>query len=233
VLDLRIEIGVTAVKRSTALETIALVTTKGGAGKSTTAIHLAVAACEAGYRVLLVDLDPQQTAKQWADRRNKPAPEVTATSVAGLHNLLQRAANAGYQMAIIDTPGNDIGALAASVVAADLSLLVARPTQPDIEVAAQVRDAIEAAGRSFAILVVQAPPVLSRRLQAWLQTCCALGLVATVSMGARFDFQDALAYGAGVTEWNPRGAAAHEVWGVLGWIQRKLNGGDHDATQAA
>lgn len=215
------------------METITFATTKGGAGKSTAAIHIAVAACEAGYRVLLVDLDPQQTAKQWADRRDKPAPVVTATSVTGLPDLLRRAANAGYQLAIIDTPGHDIGALAASVVAADLTMLVARPTQPDIEVAAQVRDAIEAAGRTFAILVVQAPPVLSRRLEAWQQTCCTLGLVATVTLGARFDFQDALAYGAGVTEWNPRGAAAHEVWGVLGWIQRKLNGGDHGTTQAA
>jgi chromosome partitioning protein len=215
------------------METLAFVTTKGGAGKSTAAINIAVAACEAGYRVLLVDLDPQQTSKQWADRRNKPAPVVTTTTVAGLNDLLQRAANAGYQLAIIDSPAHDIGALAASVVLADLALVVARPTHPDFEVAAQVRDAVAAAGRLYAILVVQAPPVFSRRLQAWLQSCRTLGLVVTVCLGSRFDFQDALACGAGVTEWDPRGAAAHEVWGVLGWIQRKLNGGDHDATQAA
>jgi chromosome partitioning protein len=158
---------------------------------------------------------------------------VTTTSVAGLNDLLQRAANAGYQLAIVDSPGHDIGALAASVVTADLALVVARPTQVDIEVAVQVRDAIEACGRPYAILIVQTPPALSSRLRAWLDTYNTLGLVVPVCLGSRVGFQDALAYGAGVTEWDPRSAAAHEVWGVLGWIQHRLNGDEHAATQAA
>ena len=54
---------------------------KGGVGKSTTAVCLAVAALEAGSRVLLVDADPQGTVRTWGEvaaERKRPAPTVIA-----------------------------------------------------------------------------------------------------------------------------------------------------------
>src|SRR5689334_1450018 len=41
---------------------------KGGTGKSTLAIHLAVAATQAGRRVTLMDTDPQATVMTWGQR---------------------------------------------------------------------------------------------------------------------------------------------------------------------
>ena len=51
------------------MHTIAVISQKGGVGKTTLAIHLAVAAERAGKTTVLVDLDPQASAATWKDLR--------------------------------------------------------------------------------------------------------------------------------------------------------------------
>ena len=61
------------------MQTLALICQKGGAGKTTLAIHLAVEAAAQGMRTLLLDLDPQASAARWADRRKLGATDVDVT----------------------------------------------------------------------------------------------------------------------------------------------------------
>jgi chromosome partitioning protein len=51
------------------MKTIALVTEKGGAGKSTIAVNLAVAAQRQGKAVAVIDIDPQGSALLWSKYR--------------------------------------------------------------------------------------------------------------------------------------------------------------------
>ena len=51
------------------MQTIVLTTQKGGAGKSTLAISLALAAIRAGHNVRLIETDPQGTVSNWKRRR--------------------------------------------------------------------------------------------------------------------------------------------------------------------
>ncbi len=86
------------------MKTISIVSQKGGVGKTTLAVHLAVAAANAGYTVALIDLDPQATAAQWADWRGSDNPAVVAAPHARLGPTLAEAQKAGVDLVVIDSP---------------------------------------------------------------------------------------------------------------------------------
>ena len=59
---------------------IAVVAEKGGVGKTTIALDLAVTALQKGRTVAVIDVDPQATASKWTDRRASEHPWVVPTS---------------------------------------------------------------------------------------------------------------------------------------------------------
>ena len=92
---------------------------KGGTGKSTTAVHVAVALAYRGARVAALDLDPRQRTMhryfenraETARRRNIDLPSANAEVFRGdgLADLEQRVSTlaAGHDFLVIDTPGRD------------------------------------------------------------------------------------------------------------------------------
>lgn len=52
------------------MHTIAFLSQKGGSGKTTLAVHTAVAAEESGEKVFLIDTDPQGSSQAWSQARN-------------------------------------------------------------------------------------------------------------------------------------------------------------------
>ncbi|UNW14387.1 ParA family protein (plasmid) [Xanthomonas phaseoli pv. phaseoli] len=86
------------------MKTVAIAVQKGGAGKTTIAVHLAVAAQQAGLRVALADTDPQGSAKAWAETRSDSTLEVVAITSANVGAAVAAAAEEGYDLLIVDTP---------------------------------------------------------------------------------------------------------------------------------
>ncbi|HVI77695.1 MAG TPA: ParA family protein, partial [Candidatus Acidoferrum sp.] len=96
------------------MKVLAIVSEKGGVGKTTIAVHLAVAAKLAGVDTAIVDLDPQASAADWSDARGE-APEAVTIPPSRLEKLLQDPAKNGADLVIIDTPreANNAGYIAA------------------------------------------------------------------------------------------------------------------------
>jgi chromosome partitioning protein len=85
---------------------IAVCNQKGGTGKSTIAVHLAVCFATAGQRTLLIDADPQQSALSWkADRpTDLPQIQVVGLPAPNLHKEIE-AFKADYEVIVIDGGG--------------------------------------------------------------------------------------------------------------------------------
>ena len=113
--------------------TITLASQKGGTGKSTLAIGLAVSAMEDGERVCMLETDPQGTSSNWGKRRANPEPAVERIADRfQLERTLRMLVRGSYTLAIIDTPGSDNDIANAAIRLADLCLIPVRPSLADM-----------------------------------------------------------------------------------------------------
>jgi len=116
--------------------TIAVFSQKGGAGKSTLAVHLAVAAGKS-MNVILIDADPQGTVANWATDRKQPSPFVARAEPSSIEQLLAGAQDEGFDLAVIDCPPHAAPGTAALLRAADHIVIPAQPTMPDLAATAR------------------------------------------------------------------------------------------------
>lgn len=194
---------------------------KGGTAKSTTAGNLAAAFTTLGWRVALIDIDPQRSLAEWHARRDATWPKLVELRPVDLRNWLLTA-GAAFDLVLIDTPGHDVRALANAAALSDLVLIVSQPTTMANAATAAVRNACRQVGVPYAVLLSHTPPSLNSRLSAWVREYSRFGEVVDGFFAYRVDYQDAPLYGLGVTEYRPSGAAAAEVMRVCDWLITRL-----------
>jgi len=211
------------------MQTIVLATQKGGTGKSTLAIGLAVAAMQAGHVVRLIDADRQRTIANWRRRRVNAEPLVESIAGAGeIERRLQIFDRSGVAVTIIDTAGGLHPLTTAAIRCADMCLIPSRPSPVDIEATAPTLSTIRAFDRPFAFVLNQTPSFSQRIDEAAASlggAATALdlsGLVARPHITMRNDHQDALGQGLGVTEYAPAGRSAEDMRGLWTWVERRL-----------
>ena len=109
--------------------------TKGGVGKTTLAVNLAVARALAGRDLLLVDGDEQGTALTFTQLRTESLGEAGYTAVAltgaALRSQVRQLAPK-YDDIIIDVGGRDTGSLRAALTVADTLLIPVQPRSFDV-----------------------------------------------------------------------------------------------------
>jgi chromosome partitioning protein len=198
---------------------IALAGQKGGSGKSTLAVNLSAEALARGFRVLLVDADPQGTARTWgavALEAGHPAPTIVSMG-ADLHRPGQLPALApGFDLVVVDCPPRHAEVQRSALMVADLALLPSGPSAHDVWALAESVELVQAAQRvrprlRAAALVTRKVPgtVIGEQARAAL---AEVGLpLLRASLGFRVAYQEAPAAGLGVTAYAPASEAAAEV----------------------
>ena len=206
------------------MKTIALIAQKGGTGKTTLALALAVAAEQAGLDTLIIDLDPQATACNWSDRRAAESPLVIDAQPARMAQALEKARSGGIGLAVIDTPARSEQSALAAAKIADLIIIPCRPQIYDLETITNTRELIALAGNKPALVVLNAIPARGDRLdQARLAVENMQLPVCPVSLGQRAAFGDAGTLGQTALEYDRRGKAAEEIRQLYKYISRLLN----------
>ncbi|HEY5867635.1 MAG TPA: division plane positioning ATPase MipZ [Candidatus Tectomicrobia bacterium] len=205
------------------MEKLAILGQKGGCGKSTTALGLAVAAWMAGIETAVIDLDPQATASKWSDRRDKEAPAVVSCQVSRLSQVLDAAERQGAKLAIIDTPGKSTDAAIAAAKVASFVLVPIQPQLFDIETLEAVRDILTLAGKPPTAVVVNRASVKGKRHMETQEAVTAQGFeVCPVTLFARTAHGDAGNIGQTAIEYEPKGKAAQEMAALYDYISISL-----------
>ena len=203
------------------MKTVALLAQKGGTGKTTLALSLAVAAGQSGAVAVVIDLDPQATACNWGDRRQGDTPIIVDAQPARLQQALARARDGGVDIAIIDTAARSEQSALAAAKAADLVVIPCRPQIYDLETVPNTMEIVRLAGGKPALALLNAVPSRGVRAEQAVEALAALGVqVCPTQIGQRSAFGDAAALGQAATEFDPRGKAALEVQEVYEYISR-------------
>lgn len=198
---------------------VALAGQKGGAGKSTLAVCLAVEALTRGRRVLLVDADPQGTARTWAEvaaEASQPTPTTIAMGALMHRDGQLWRLSEGYDLTLVDCPPRHGEIQRAALMCADRVLIPCGPSAPDVwalgdttTLLAEARALRPELGATVVLTKVQPRTAVGAGAAASVGEA---GLpVADVRLGFRVAYQEALVCGRGVTTHDPTAAAAREI----------------------
>ena len=189
---------------------VVLAHTKGGVGKSTLAINLAVERSRAGRDVLLIDADEQATALDFTALRTEQlgSPGYTAVALAGpavRTQVLQMAPK--YEDIIIDAGGRDTAGLRASLTVADVAIVPFQPRSFDLWTFDKVASLITEAGqyrdgllRAVAVLNFADPAGGDNAAAAEALTGSEVIAYLDAPIGRRKAFPNAASEGRGVCE---------------------------------
>lgn len=204
------------------MKTLAFLSQKGGSGKTTLAVHTAVAAHESGERVAIVDTDIQKSATTWGEARNEAAPIVATAAAADLEEVLKAARQDEMSYVIVDTAPHAAPDAARIAKAVDLVVIPCRPTAFDLAAIGGAVEIVKAA-KAQGVFVLSACPSRSPEIQEARAVLADYGLpIAPFEITDRRAFSRAVATGRAVTEFDSVGKAALEIRLLWQWIKEQI-----------
>ncbi len=205
------------------MKILSLMAQKGGAGKTTIGVHLAVLAEQMGKAVVLIDLDPQRSASSWWHSRKVDTPLMVETTAAQLADVIGAARTDNVDLVIIDTPPHTAAEANKAAELSDLILIPTRPAILDLRAISRTVDIVKSTNRPAVIVLNACQP--GRGAEASVVREARMGLkdyglpVAPVAITQRVALSHALIDGQAVTEFEPNGKAAHEIRALFHWLE--------------
>ena len=154
-----------------------------------------------------------------------PGPGTGAT-IAELPAKLAALAEAGYAVAVVDTPPAITEAITAVVELADLVVIPTRPSPHDLRAVVSTVELVQTAGKPFVFAVTQAKPNARLTVQA-VAALSEHGVVAPAIVHDRVDYAGSMIDGRTVQETDPKGKSAAEMAGAME-IRESPNGKKHE-----
>lgn len=140
---------------------IAVVNQKGGVGKTTLAVHIAVWHFEQGHRVAFIDADGQSSSSRWIKTAGWPITLFTETRPDPIIEIAKDL-RATHDVIVADGPGNLAESTRALLLMADFALVPCGVTVPELESTAEMIRMIKNARLVRAGASPQASVVLTR-----------------------------------------------------------------------
>ncbi len=209
------------------MKTIAVLSQKGGSGKTTLALHLAVASVQANRNTAVIDLDPQASAAKWADRRTTELPVVLSVHASRLAHEMKRVEETGGELLFLDTaPHSDSAALEAAK-ASDLVIIPCRPAILDMEAITNTLDLVRTTNTPV-FVVLNAVAAQGQEAEEAAEAIAALNVeVSPVRLVNRVAYARALITGQTAQEFEPDGKAASDIERLHSFICAHLNKPTH------
>lgn len=209
------------------MKTVAFISNKGGTGKTTLTINMAATAHNLKHTLMVGDLDPQKSAVDWARSRTIPGPEIVTFKSGSLFPSQFAAERAGLELLFLDTPSASPEISLQAAKAANLSVLVSRPTVMDLRTMTDMVNTLKSLKLKSIILLNQAPSQRSGReptlVKEAIDILLGFGLpVAPICLRSRVAFQTSISNGLSATEQFPHSAASEEVKAVWRHISQEL-----------
>lgn len=200
------------------MKTVALISQKGGTGKSTIATHLAVCAERDHKQVAIFDIDPQASAYKWSQRRHAETPTVVKATAVQLPTLVQQAQAQHADLVFIDTAGRSDVAAHHALQVADLILVPCRPSAADLDAIEDTIHLIHLSKDRRAAVILNAAPVRGG-MAADARAAIADRLeVVPIVLCQRSAYAYAWIDGRSVEEYEPEGKAATEIRALYRWL---------------
>lgn len=204
---------------------IAVVGQKGGGGKTTTSLNLAVAAAEAGKLAVVIDIDQQANSAKWKDRRAADNVAVVAVPQSRIKPTIETAGAHGTDFVIIDSPGHSDSAAIEAARSADLIIIPVKPQMFHFDTLLGMRDLIRIAGDkpTWVVLNELHPAATTQAVQLKELVTQAYSFpVCPVHMSRLDIYATSADAGLSPIEQDPKGKAAEEIRQVYKFICQQL-----------
>ena len=205
------------------MPTIAIVSQKGGSGKTTLAVNLATRAAQAKHEACVIDTDPQATAAAWGDWRGDFLPVVVTSPPARLARTIEKASKTGVDFIVIDTPPHADAAAREAIKAADLVLIPTKPRAFDLHALEPIAELVGFAKKPAFVVLNAVPSGATVLVEDAKRAAKEMQLqVCPVMLGDRADFHRSSAKGETAAELDVDGKAAKEIEKLWKWLKKEI-----------
>lgn len=205
------------------MKKIVVTSQKGGAGKTTLARSLAVAADAAGQRVAMIDLDPQKSLREWWDCREAETPMMFSDDPhpERLGAYLERMSGQ-FDLVVIDTPPRMEKWLPNILESCDLAVIPVRASPDDLRAVRLTIQAAKSASAPFVFVLSQT--TRAKIVDATLKELAARGRVAPVQFVSRVSHPEASITGHTASETQDT-RASEEIAALWAYVEEVMSDG--------